>query len=268
MHGTYIGDGRMLIATTWGARIVASSRDLSLMPDLVAHGVYDVPFTRFLQRELRPGDVVLDVGANIGVFTLLAAQLVGPQGRVVSYEPDPDNLVLLRDNISMNYVARWVDVVPQAVAADAGAVTLHRTLRFQGNSSLVEHDAGYRAAFAVDEHDTVTVEAVTLDAAAGDFARIDLVKIDVEGAEHLVLAGMQRLLESGVIRRVSVEIVRQRMGDGWTMLAEALQRYARDGWTYWTIGADGELEALSLDRLLEIGWFSQVVMQRGSDDRA
>jgi hypothetical protein len=55
LHGTYAGDGRMLVAPAWGGRLLIPSEDLSLMPELVTRGTYDVPFTAFVQRQLRPG---------------------------------------------------------------------------------------------------------------------------------------------------------------------------------------------------------------------
>src|SRR5215207_1639071 len=60
LHGTYVGDERMLISTVWGGRVLVPSNDLSLMPELVAHGTYDVPFTAFVQRHMKPGDTVID----------------------------------------------------------------------------------------------------------------------------------------------------------------------------------------------------------------
>jgi hypothetical protein len=100
-RATYVGNDRLLVSTNWGGKLVMSASDLSLTPEVVHDGNYDEPFTRFLMRTLGPGDVVFDIGANVGLFTLLMGRLVGPAGRVVAYEAAPDNLALLRDTIAM-----------------------------------------------------------------------------------------------------------------------------------------------------------------------
>jgi hypothetical protein len=89
LHGTYVGNDRVLVSTTWGGRLLLPSDDLSLMPELVSTGTYDTPFTAFVQRHIRPGDTVIDVGAHAGLFTLLLAYQVWESGRVLAYEPSP-----------------------------------------------------------------------------------------------------------------------------------------------------------------------------------
>src|SRR5215218_148280 len=104
LHGTYIGRGRVLIRLRGGGRLLVSADDLSLMPELVTEGQYDGPFTAFLRRALHPDAVVVDVGANVGLFTIIAA-LTAWRGRVIAYEPVPEVAGLLRDNAQLN----WLD---------------------------------------------------------------------------------------------------------------------------------------------------------------
>jgi FkbM family methyltransferase len=261
MHGTYLGDGRMLVRTTWGANLVASARDLSLTPDLVALGGYDAPLTNFLLAELRPGDVAFDVGANIGLFTVLMARQVGTEGRVVAYEAEPANAALLRDNVALNYLNERVEIVERAASDAEGRAAFFRTERFAGNSSLVRHDRAYFRYFGVDRHRRIRVRTEPLDRHAGRFARIALVKIDVEGAELRVLRGMRRLIADGVVRRIALEVVAQRMDD-WPALGAWFRERVAEGWSLATLGPDGGREPLELERLLEVGWFSQVLVER------
>ena len=262
MHGTFVGDGRVLVRTTWGGRIFASARDLSLTPELLAHGTYDEPFTRFVQAELRAGDVAVDVGANIGLFTLLMARIVGPTGRVVAYEPEPENLALLRDNVAANYVADWVEIVAAAAAAQAGRATFYATERFKGNGSLVEHDADYFASFDIDSNVAIEVETEALDRRFDGFdGHIDLLKIDVEGAEHQVLRGACGLLEAGTVQRLCLEVIRARMAADWEPFVALLDELRADGWTFARLDADGRRVALSLPALVQRGHFSQVLLE-------
>lgn len=265
MFGTYVGNGRVLVATTFGAKLLVSSDDLSLMPDLVTLGGYDEPFTNLTKRTLSAGQVAIDVGANVGLFTMLMAWQVGPTGQVLSYEAEPRNVALLRDNVAMNY-ASWVDIYPQAAGAKAGKATFFRTSRFHGNSSLMEHGADYAEHFRhLDEIEPIDVDVVALDEQIGRFEQIDLVKIDVEGAELQVLQGMRQLLSAGVVARMSVEVTRDRMEEAaWDALVDELRGLRERGWQFSTVEGDGATTPLPFATLVDRGVFSQVVLDRPS----
>lgn len=159
-------------------------------PDTVS-GTYELPVQEAFVDALRPGDVVLDVGANIGFLTALAGRLVGPAGRVIAFEPVPANARLVRRNAALNRQAH-IDIVESAVGDHDGAATL----------VLARHAGG--AALADAEHPPdacgeLRVALVTLDGWLGANAAclpgpVRLVKIDVEGAEAAVLSGATALL--------------------------------------------------------------------------
>jgi glycogen synthase len=263
VHGTYLADGRILISTTWGGKLLTPAHDLSLTPELVAHGVYEPPFTNFLMRRLEPGMTVVDVGANIGLHTILMASWVGPEGRVIAYEPNPDVAGLLRENVALNWFNDRVSVRELAASDRAGALRFHVTERFMGNSSLLEHGESYFREAPMDSTRTIEVQAEPLDALADSLPRaIDLVKIDAEGGEPLVLAGMARALDRGAVDAVSLELYRERNGAQWETLCGLLRARADGGWRFHTIRDDGELEAADLEDLLAVGRFAQVVMTR------
>lgn len=131
-----------------------------------------------VQGLLRPGMCVVDVGANIGYYTLLFAQGVGPSGKIVAVEPSPDNLSELAINVEHNRLGN-VEIVPKAVGADRRTVGLLKGI----NSGVTDDD---RAAF--------TVEQDMIDNIAKE--RIDLLKIDIEGYEWQALMGAQRVLSN------------------------------------------------------------------------
>lgn len=261
MHGTYVGNGRILVTTTFGAKLLVPSDDLSLMPDLVASGGYDEPFTNFVRHSLGAGAVAVDVGANIGLFTLLMAWQTGPTGQVVSYECEPRNFEVLRENVAMNY-ASWVELHDAAVGDHAGQIALHRTSRFRGNASTVPHDDRYTELFrGLDTVDVVEVPLVSLDDSIGRFERIDLVKVDVEGAELQVLRGMRRLLGERAVRQLSIEIGRDRMpAADWDALGQELRHLGAAGWDFATIAPDGTSATIDLDAVLARGTFSQLLV--------
>jgi FkbM family methyltransferase len=197
------------------------------------------------------------------MHTLLMAGWVGPEGRVLAYEPNPDVLGFLEANVALNWVGDRVTVRRVGVSEAPGRTTLYVTERFQGNSSLLKPGEEYFANVPMDTVREVEIEVVTLDDDAEQLGQIDLVKIDVEGAECSVLKGMTRLLDTGAVDRVCFEVYRDRMGDAWSEFGELLTARARDGWRFFEIAEDGDLISLEVERLLEVGRYSQVVMSKG-----
>lgn len=153
-----------------------------------ATGANELPVQAALAGVLRPGDVVVDVGANVGFLTVIAARLVGAQGRVIAFEPVPDNARQIRRNAKLNRLGQ-IEVVESAVADRNGEATLVLA-RFAGGAALEEAD---RPPDACGE---LAVPVVTLDdwCAAAGLPPPAVVKIDVEGAELAVLRGMAGLL--------------------------------------------------------------------------
>jgi FkbM family methyltransferase len=136
---------------------------------------------------LTPGSVFVDVGASIGVFTIMAGRLVGPTGRVIAIEPGPQNRTLLLLNIATNGLDN-VDVVWSAVSDDEGLVLYGQS---GGNGFIQTFDGDVTKLTTLD-----LVESRSLDAILSGRGRIDVVKIDVEGAEGRVLRGARDLLRS------------------------------------------------------------------------
>ncbi len=143
--------------------------------------------TRQFVRLLRPGDHAIDVGANVGYFTLLAAHLVGPDGSVRAFEPSPTVFPRLQANLRLNPRLN-VRALPVAVADRRGRATFYSAPPDRSGYSSLRH-------LGPDTAGAVTVETVALDDLLTELPPTQLVKIDVAGAEWLVLQGMRRLLE-------------------------------------------------------------------------
>lgn len=197
---------RAIWRTTRSNRVLIDGHDLLLdrVDSLgLASGHYEPQETRWYVEHVGRGDTVVEAGANVGYFTLLLARLVGPEGRVVSYEPDPELAAILRRNVEVNGYADVVEVREAAVAAESGTATFYRAMKSSGDHRLHTHGEGR-------DRETFPVRVVRLD---DDLARldppldrpVDLVKMDIQGAEPLALAGMAGLLREHPPRRMLVE---------------------------------------------------------------
>jgi FkbM family methyltransferase len=172
---------------------------------------------------IEPGDVVYDVGANIGTHSCLFADRVGEQGLVVAVEPDSTNCTALHRNIRANGFERRVAVVPYAVGRQRGFADLHLGgyMPGTGTHSLVSTRAGAGAGGL----DTVSVPVVTLDSLTKVFGGPAVVKIDVEGAESDVLAGGTETVTSA--EHVFVEEHDTRELDGEVIAERGVERFVK-----------------------------------------
>jgi FkbM family methyltransferase len=140
-----------------------------------------------LKQYLRPGMIFYDIGANIGFFSLLAARIVGNDGRVVAFEADPEIAARLRVHVSRNDF-RGISVEEKAVWYEHGTVFFART------DPATSPDRGLGHIVASGSNDTIQVNAVSLDEYVQHVPAPDFVKCDVEGAEVEVFRGAQRML--------------------------------------------------------------------------
>ncbi len=130
---------------------------------------------------VRAGSIVVDVGANIGYYTLLFEKAIGPGGRIVAFEPEPDNLIELRMNVERNGLSN-VSVQPYAVGSRAGMVSFAKGI-----------NGGVRGDIDSMTGDAIQVPMVTLDEALA--GPVDLIKVDVEGYEEEVLLGAKGIIQ-------------------------------------------------------------------------
>lgn len=193
-------------------------------------GLYEPPVTRVFQRHVPHDGTVVDAGANWGYFSLIAAALSGPGGRVVALEPDPRPFAALSSNVALNGF-KHVEAL-RAAAADAdGRVTLVGYEDGEANRGVS------RVAASQDDRASsrrFDVPALTIDSVTSSSAAVDLVKIDVEGAEDLVLQGMQAGLAARRYRAILLELhpglLRARGVDPGSCI-RMLHQHGYRGWT-------------------------------------
>lgn len=153
----------------------------------------DPPLLRLASDLLRPGHIVWDIGANVGLFTFAAATLAGPRGRVLAVEPDTELVRLLRRSAACNTNQAKVEIIPVAVADKVTVSNFHIACRNRATSHL----EGFGTTQTGGVRSTQLVPTVSLDWLAAHFPLPDVIKIDVETAETKVLAGAADILGEG-----------------------------------------------------------------------
>lgn len=148
-----------------------------------ASGKYEPMIEALLLSCLHPGDVFYDIGAHIGLFSLLAARVVGKSGSVFAFEADSDNVERIKEHASRNGLDQ-IQVIPCAVWSNPGLLSFERVSAGSSrNQGAVTTDA------SMHNENTIEVEAVSLDSFVREHIPPTLIKIDVEGGEAEVLGG-------------------------------------------------------------------------------
>ncbi|MGF7234723.1 MAG: FkbM family methyltransferase [Frankia sp.] len=175
------GSGTFLVSTEGGLKYLRRSLD-----------TVDPVLVRLAGEVVKPGDVVWDVGANLGLFSFCAASRAGRSGAVVALEPDVWLVRLLRRSARGRVTGAPVEVVPVALSDRVGISRFHIARRSRATS----HIEGFGTDQAGGTRAVHSVPTTTLDHLLDDLPTPNVVKIDVEGAEALVLAGARRMLRS------------------------------------------------------------------------
>jgi len=194
MHSVYLGDHRVVTRLDVGShRMVFNldSRDNLFTPRLVALGEFEPEVTAYFQRSVKPDSRCVDIGSNFGYYTILLAMLA-PQGHITAIEADPQTVELLRDNLYANWTECRTTIVNAAASDEVGQLTFNRRIGRSGNTSIIKHSAEYLSALGEPMTEAFDVKAVTIDSL--NLGRVDFIKLDVEGAEPMALAGMKQTL--------------------------------------------------------------------------
>jgi FkbM family methyltransferase len=172
-----------------GFRLLVDLRDKGIGRPIYFGRRYERAETSFVRRVLKEGMTFVDIGANIGYYTVLAATVVGPRGRVISIEPDPYNYGLLRRNININ---KLMNVTILNLAAGSSNTELPLYQSHEGNFGdhrLFDKISPPRASVRVP------VRVLEEIAPLSELDILDLLKLDVQGYECHVLKGMRRILD-------------------------------------------------------------------------
>jgi FkbM family methyltransferase len=245
---SYVGDGIALTYLVDETPIFVNSNDLGSPFNLMSGGRYEEDNIEVLLSFLKEDTIFLDIGANIGFFTLKIGKRLGPQGKVYAFEPHPRIHDLLRRNVHINGIAKLVTCFKLALS-DKNAT---ETLRYP-----IGHLGGGHLGPVENLGDTVVdAELRRLDDLLGADFRCDLVKIDVEGHEIGVLDGMKNI----VLNSPRIKILFEKL-DANAGTEAALESYFSGlGFALYAVRHDASLAALAKGALAE--WSGYVVATR------
>lgn len=208
----YLGDHEALCRVLGRYKMYVDTRDVGIASHLMLEGFWEMWVTKVMMQSVRRGSVVADIGANLGYFTLLLADLTGAEGRVLSFEPNAALTPLLRKSIEVNGFAPFTDFHEMALGASAGTAGIEARTDQPGGGRTVADDGGH-ARVRLGRFDAIPH---ALD--------VEFIKMDVEGFEPEVWKGMTGVLErkSGLPLTIFMEFTVGRLADPGGFLDEIL----------------------------------------------
>jgi len=149
-------------------------------------GVYEEAETNIIKKLINKGDVVIDIGANIGYYTLIFARLVGNEGKVFAFEPESVNFNLLKKNVELNGYQNVV-LVKKAVSNKTGQEKLYLSEDDKGAHSLIGE---------IENRKSIQIDCIKIDDYfRNNINKIDFIKLDIEGSEIEAIKGMSSVLK-------------------------------------------------------------------------
>lgn len=189
----YLGKSTLLCQVLGGLKLYVIGDDIGFSPHMIFEGYWEFWLTRYFAEVIRQGDTVIDIGANLGYYTMLAADLVGPEGRVIAIEPNPEVFRRLSASIAINGFEPRTSARNVAIAKpdETGSRAFFVPTGEPKNGRFVGDNED--PALLANHGSVSEVELGHIDPDA--FVRVDFIKIDVEGAELAVLENLRPVLE-------------------------------------------------------------------------
>jgi FkbM family methyltransferase len=233
-YGARLADDKLMLSSLPnGCRVKCDLRD-QVQRQIWFYGAYEPIESYLFTQLLSPGMVVIDAGANVGQYSMLAATGVGPSGSVHSFEPIPSNFARLREHIDNNCLSN-VFLSQCALWREETSLILGMPSRMINNAGAYSVRAGY------DPASLVEAQAISLDAyvAKQELSRVDLIKMDIEGAEPFALIGGLNLIEK-FKPTILMEINQEALHGAGSSTAMLWETVSAMGYRVWRIGQSPE----------------------------
>lgn len=246
----YLGGYQALTRTLWGHKMFVDTQDVAITPHLLLDGYWEMWITNFLMGRVREGMTVIEIGTNLGYYTVLLTALIGDSGKLHGFEASSKMYDFTHRNLEVNGLLRRAALNQKAVFSQS------KTLQF----SCFKHHPGGSTVAPVsqksanhlrDEVEVVEVEAISLDDYFGsNVPKVDLLKVDAEGSEAHIFKGMERVIQANPQLEIIFEFAQaltRNTGETPEGLIDFLQGY---GYKLHVIQTDSTAKEVSREELL------------------
>lgn len=240
----YLSPDLAMVRLNTGPFLYIDPLDEQICAAIIAEGCWERWISATVMSLLSPGDRVVEVGANVGYYTLTMAARVGRLGHVTSLEANPRLVGLIQRSVRLNSFADRIRLVPKAAMDQPGVVNF---VSFRRNSG-----GGHVSIWAEDQLEDAErfeVEAVRLDDL--DCGRVDMIRLDAEGSEPFILRGAAGLLQANPDVVICMEWSVVQMGSR-TSVGDFVDWLVGLGFNFWRIGLDSGLKPISAAELLTV----------------
>lgn len=250
-----INAGNNLVVTKYDEFVVGlPAEDWKLVSYIAYWGHLELGLGKLFRKCVKSGMIIVDVGANIGIYTLIAASMVGSSGKVYSFEPTPRTFDILKGNVQVNGLLETNRVVfkQMAVSDKRGIAKLAVYKDNLGHNTLYPNEG---------DKNLIEVETISMDEVLGDEQRVDIVKIDAEGSEPFILRGMKRIIEKNPDITIFMEFAPCHLIRADINVEEFIKEIYNYGFTISKVDdMTGELVAITEHELIDV--FSVNIMLR------
>jgi FkbM family methyltransferase len=194
----YSAAADLKVANVGSFKMFLNPWDIALTPIIMFRGQWEPGETHWIVKGLKKGDTFVDAGANVGWYTVIASKIVGDEGRVFAFEPDPEAFALLEANVRLNGLTNVV-TEKKALSNGPGVLKLYLNPNNRGDHRIYQPKKAAKREF-------VEIEAVSLDDYfEGDDRPIDFIKIDTQGAEGVIFEGLTGIAKANQDLRIAIE---------------------------------------------------------------
>jgi FkbM family methyltransferase len=264
MSGVYMG-GNVVMTKIWSGHLfLAFTNDMITTPHLISIGMNEPHNTRALLSLVKAGDVVVDIGANVGYFSVLAGWKANPDGQIWAFEPNPNVYGILSDNLFINGYKGMMKLCRKALSDRSGKTNMRIFPGYEATSSIREMSDEFVRHTADEtgrESHLIEVETVTLDEVMADVPEIHFMKIDAEGHEPAIMRGAEAILRRSNNIKILMEFVPPIMGAAATR--DHIDFLRRLGFVFHHIQFDGNIMAnINDDYLMNSNFLDLILVKK------
>lgn len=243
-----------------GLLLYVDPQDETMSAHLIGYGYWEPNVYAVISSLISPNDVVIEVGANVGYYTVAMGVMVGSGGRVHSFEANPRLAGMVDRSVYINGLKDRVTVHAKAVLDAAGSIRFERSRKRSGWGHVTQWTQQ-----AFDDSEVLEVEATTLDSLA--LARVNLIRLDAEGSEAFILRGAAAVLAANPDIVICMEWDPIQMG-GRTDLQAFVSWLGDQGFRFWRIAADARLGEIPVSEAATLDTCDVVISRRQPANRS